>query len=58
MGLKKETQNTVLKGMKQNKAKPLNAGEKREQLTAAVNSILTGPKSVKIEIIKLIVDTL
>jgi hypothetical protein len=58
MGLKKETQNTVLKGMKQNKVKPLNAGQKREQLKSIVDSLLAGPKSVKLEVIKLLVDSL
>lgn len=58
MGLKKETQNTVLKGMKQNKAKPLNAGEKREQIKSMVDSLLASPKSVKLEVIKLLVDSL
>ncbi len=58
MGLKKETQNAVLKGMKQNAVKPLNAGQKREQLKSIVDSLLASPKSVKLEVIKLLVDSL
>lgn len=58
MALKKKTQNTIVKGMKQNKVNPLNAGEKREQLSAAVQSILSGPREAKIELIKLLVDSL